>query len=116
MITNNNPLVISEVLDYIANTTAEERTETVSEFLNAMNSLAQSAINLFEKDKIALTLHDIAIEFKVVDYAENRNIILLRHGFPANGMPLTQFLIKLAKEKEDGMEQSGTSQDETQTE
>lgn len=109
-------IIIGDVLDYIGNTTPEERNKVVSEFLRDMNTLAQSAINLFEKNKIALTLFDIGFEFRVVDYSDNSEIIGIKHGFPANGVPLTKFILGLVKGEDDGMEQSGSSQNESQTE
>lgn len=109
-------LIISDVLNYIENTTVDERIKIVEEFLRDMNTLAQSAINLFEKNKIALSLYDIAFEFRVIDISDNSEILHVKHGFPSNGIPLTQFLLGLAEGESNGMEQSGTSQDESQTE
>ena len=107
---------IGDALDYIMATTAEERSRIVSEFLRDMNTLAQSAINIFEKNKLALALYDIGFEFRVVDYSDDTEIIGIKHGFPSNGIPLTKVMLELIKGENDGMEQSGTSQNESQTE
>ena len=109
-------LKIGDVIDYIQHTTADERSKIVDDFLTDMATLAQSVINLFEKNRICLSLFDIGIVFKVVDYTENTEIISLKHGFPVNGIPLTRFILNTFMEKENGLEESGSSENEDKTE